>query len=58
MLLSLINLQIDVGETTNLVDQYPLIVDKLQDLAKIARKDLGDGKIEGLNVRPLGDTNL
>lgn len=58
MPLSLFNLETDVGETTNLVDQYPLIVDKLQDLAKIARKDLGDGKIEGLNVRPLGDTNL
>ncbi len=58
MPLSLFNLETDVGETNNLADQYPKIVDKLQGLAKFARKDLGDEKITGENVRPLGGTNL
>jgi len=58
MPLSLFNLETDVGETKNLADEYPLIVDKLQDLAEIARQDLGDENIEGKNVRPLGGTHL
>tara|TARA_B110000483_G_scaffold26207_1_gene31326 strand:- start:7200 stop:7655 length:456 start_codon:yes stop_codon:yes gene_type:complete len=54
MPLSLYNLDTDVGETTNVADQHPLIVDEIQALADAARADLGDGKTEGANVRLLG----
>ncbi|MDB4473834.1 sulfatase [Opitutaceae bacterium] len=55
--LSLYNLNSDVGETTNIADQHPLIVDELQSLATAARQDLGDGQNPGTNVRPLGRIN-
>ena len=52
--LSLYNLDTDVGETTNVADQHPRIVDEIQALADAARLDLGDGQTVGANVRPLG----
>ena len=52
--LSLYNLETDVGETTNLVDQHPNIVARLQRFADEARKTLGDADMEGSEVRPLG----
>lgn len=54
MPLSLYDLEADVGETNNVADKYPAIVAKLQNLASRARADLGDGKLPGNNVRPLG----
>lgn len=42
--LSLFDLQADIGETTNIADEHPEIVQKLLALCEQARKDLGDGK--------------
>ncbi|QXD25680.1 sulfatase [Opitutia bacterium ISCC 51] len=52
--LSLYNLETDVGETTNLADQYPNIVARLKRFADEARKTLGDSDKEGTEIRPLG----
>lgn len=40
--LSLFNLRTDIGETTDVKDQHPEIVQKIQALAEIMRQDLGD----------------
>jgi arylsulfatase A len=58
MPLSLYNLDTDVSETINVTDQHPHIVAEIQTLAATARQDLGDGKTEGANVRPLGSISL
>ncbi len=52
----LYDLENDIGETTNVADQHPEVVAKLQALAEKARKDLGDAATDtkGCNVRPLG----
>lgn len=55
--LSLFNLDVDVGETTNVIDQYPNVVARLQKFADSARLDLGDGETPGNGVRPLGGQN-
>ncbi len=55
--LSLFNLDTDVGETTNVIDQYPNVVARLQKFAGSARLDLGDGQTSGRGVRPLGGQN-
>ncbi|MCU4155748.1 sulfatase [Carboxylicivirga sp. A043] len=54
--LELYNLKSDIGETTNVIDQYPDVVEELQAVAKQARYELGDRlqKLEGHEVRPLG----
>jgi arylsulfatase A len=52
--LSLFNLDTDVGETTNVIDQFPQIVARLQRFAATARLDLGDAEIPGKGIRPLG----
>lgn len=53
--LSLFNLENDVGETTNVIDQYPKIAARLQKFANGARDKLGDGPDHpGKEVRPLG----
>ncbi|NOY42539.1 MAG: sulfatase [Planctomycetes bacterium] len=52
----LFDLKHDVGETTNVADQHPEIVARLEKLASLARVDLGDqltGQM-GENVRPAG----
>ncbi len=56
--LSLFNLETDIGETTNVIDKYPRIAERLQKFAAQARIDLGDDKTPGKNVRPLGGTQL
>lgn len=55
--LSLFNLDIDVGETTNVIDQYPNVVARLQQFADSARLDLGENQTPGKEVRPLGGQN-
>ncbi len=51
--LELYNLESDVGETTNVADAHPEVVKRLQELAELARKDLGDSATgqRGENVR-------
>jgi arylsulfatase A-like enzyme/acetyl esterase/lipase len=55
--LSLYNLADDPGETNNLAQKYPNVVQRLQAIADAARADLGDSltKTLGPNVRPSGD---
>lgn len=54
--LALFDLVADIGETTNLVDQHPQVVKRLQALAEKARDDLGDSgtKRKGKNLRSPG----
>ncbi|MCH2277244.1 MAG: sulfatase [Acidobacteriota bacterium] len=54
--LSLFDLEADIGETTNVADQYPQVVERLLGLIATARDDLGDSLTgrEGRNVRPPG----
>jgi arylsulfatase A len=52
--LSLFDLDTDVGEQTNVAQQHPDVVERLQQAAEIARADLGDGPRQGANVRPVG----
>ncbi len=54
--LLLYDLYHDVGETTNIAEQHPLVVRQLQALAETAREDLGDAATarEGANTRPIG----
>lgn len=54
--LSLFDLESDPGETTNLADMHPDVVERLRALAERAREDLGDSaqKRAGKNVRPAG----
>jgi len=46
--LSLFDLEADIGETTNVAEQQPDVVDKLMNFVEVARDDLGD--TAGLNV--------
>lgn len=52
----LYDLESDIGETKNLYDQYPDVVQTLLAKADTCRKDIGDSSvnIEGQNVRPAG----
>jgi arylsulfatase A len=52
--LSLFDLENDVGETTNVADQHPQVVERLRRYAAQIRKDLGDGKDVGPGRRPIG----
>ena len=52
--LELYDLHSDIGETQNVAEAYPQVVERLQALVEIARDDLGDGKRPGRNVRPAG----
>ncbi len=52
--LELYDLENDVGETTNVADRYPNVVERLQALGEQAREDLGDMEREGRGVRPVG----
>jgi arylsulfatase A-like enzyme len=54
--LSLFNLETDIGETTNVADQYPDVVKRLMKYVERARTDLGDSLTgrEGKNLRPAG----
>ncbi len=50
--LGLYNLETDFGETINLVNLHPEIVERLQRIASEARADLGDTGKPGPGVRP------
>lgn len=54
--LSLFDLESDRGETTNVAEQHPDVVARLQTLADLMREDLGDSlrKMPGSGVRPAG----
>jgi arylsulfatase A len=52
--LSLFDLDADIGETSNVADAHPEVVERLMELIEHARDDLGDGRTEGRNVRPPG----
>ena len=53
----LFDLKSDIGETTNVADQYPDVVKRLQALAQAARDDLGDTLTDhqGKGIRPAGE---
>lgn len=50
----LYDLEADLSETTNVAQQHPEIIRRLQSLAEIAREDLGDVGRSGKNQRPAG----
>jgi len=52
--LSLFDLEGDIGETTDVKDQHPEVVRRLQQLAERAREDLGDGSRRGSGRRSPG----
>ena len=52
--LALFDLSADVGETKNLASQYPEVIEQLESLAEIARKDIGSRSEPGPNSRPIG----
>jgi arylsulfatase A-like enzyme len=54
--LALFDLEVDSGETTNVVEQHPDVVAKMQALAERMRADLGDSatKSKGTGVREPG----
>ena len=54
--LSLFDLKSDVSESTNVADQHPDVVDRLQRHAERIRQDLGDGKTAGPGRRPIGQS--
>ncbi len=52
----LFDLTADIGETRDLADQHPEVVERLLSLAERAREDMGDAVTNraGMNVRPPG----
>lgn len=52
--LSLFDLENDIGETMNVAEQHPEIVERLKQFAEAMRKDLGDGENAGPGRRPIG----
>lgn len=50
----LYDLDNDLGETTNIAAANPKVVRRLEALAELARKDLGDRDRPGANERPVG----
>lgn len=50
----LYDLSTDISEKQNVLSQHPSIEKKMKMLIEEARKDLGDWKYEGENVRPAG----
>ena len=55
--LELYDLDADIGETVNLADEHPEVVEQLRALAEEARQDLGDDATgqTGENTRPPGE---
>lgn len=55
----LFDLRRDPGERYNMYDHYPEIVEELNNIAELAREDLGDDlkKMKGKNRRPAGIIN-
>ena len=52
--LSLFDLETDRAEATNVADQHPDIVARLQALVRLAQTELGEGKQDGTGQRPAG----
>ena len=52
--LSLFDLESDIGETTNVADKHPEVVERLKRYAEKMRMDLGDGNKAGPGRRPIG----
>ena len=52
--LSLFDLGMDIGETTNVADRHPDVVEQLKGYAEQMRKDLGHGKEAGPGRRAIG----
>ncbi len=54
--LALFNLENDIAETTDVAEQHPEVVRRLEALAEKCREDLGDTAVkrQGKNVRPPG----
>ena len=54
--LELYDLKTDIGESHNVIDRHPEVVKRLQDLAELARADLGDTltKRNGPGIRKAG----
>ena len=54
--LALFDLENDVGETTNVAEQHPKVVARIQQLAEEMRHELGDTltKRQGVGMRPPG----
>jgi len=52
--MKLVDLSRDIGETTDLSQQHPEVVEKLLALAEKAREDLGDLGRKGRGQRPAG----
>ena len=54
--LALFDLSSDIGETTDVKDDYPEVLKKMQDLADDMRTDLGDSltKVDGEGLRSPG----
>ena len=52
--LELFDLEADIGETTDVANSHPEIVDHLSQLADVMRKDLGDNNVRGAGIRPAG----
>ena len=50
----LYNLADDLPESTNLVEKYPGIVERMHRLIEDVRSDMGDWGYEGRNLRPAG----
>ncbi len=50
----LYDLHADIGETANVFDQHPRVVERLRSLAETARRDLGDGERRGAGQREPG----
>lgn len=52
--LELYDLENDIGETQDVADKHPEVVERLKSLGDKARKELGDGEIAGEEARPPG----
>jgi len=50
----LFDLESDIGESTDVANQYPDVVARLSALGAIMRKELGDRKLKGNGMRPVG----
>lgn len=50
----LFDLETDIGETTNVADSHPEVVERLMSYAAAIRKDIGDRNLPGKNQRPVG----